>query len=72
MDFFCLRRYTPLQERYASYLYTLTYLKVRREKMRGKFQLKRYIYELNFGYNPKMGVYANSSSDIGGYVTLRH
>jgi len=27
-------------------------------------QLEGCIYELNFGYNDKMGVYANSSSDI--------
>ena len=27
-------------------------------------QLKGGIYEVNFGYNVKMGVYANSSSDI--------
>ena len=32
--------------------------------MSGKFQLKGCIYEINFGYNAKMEVYANSSSDI--------
>ena len=29
-----------------------------------KLQQKGGIYELNFGYNVKMEVYANSSSDI--------
>jgi hypothetical protein len=29
-----------------------------------KVQLKRCIYEVNFGYSAKTGVYANSSSDI--------
>jgi hypothetical protein len=29
-----------------------------------RIQLKRCIYELNFGYNAKMEVYENSSSDI--------
>lgn len=29
-----------------------------------KVQLKGGIYELNFGYNVKMDVYANSSLDI--------
>ena len=29
-----------------------------------KVQLKGVIYEANFGYNVKMDVYANSSSDI--------
>jgi hypothetical protein len=29
-----------------------------------KVQLKGGIYEVNFGYNVKMGVYANLSSDI--------
>lgn len=32
--------------------------------MSGKFQLKGGISKVNFGYNAKMGVYANSSSDI--------
>jgi len=32
--------------------------------MSGKFQLKGGISEVNFGYNAKMEVYANSSSDI--------
>ena len=32
--------------------------------MSGKFQLKGGIYERNFGYNAKMEVYTNSSSDI--------
>ena len=32
--------------------------------MSGKVQLKGCIYELNFGYNAKMEVYAKSSSDI--------
>ena len=32
--------------------------------MTGKFQLKGGVSELNFGYNAKMDVYANSSSDI--------
>ena len=45
------RRYIPLQK-YASYLYTLIYLKVRRKKMSEKFQLKRYI-RTKFGY-PKV------------------
>ena len=38
------RRYTPLQK-YASYLYTLIYLKVRKGKMIEQFLLKRGIYE---------------------------
>ena len=29
-----------------------------------KYQLKGGICELNFGYNAKMGVHTNSSSDI--------
>jgi hypothetical protein len=29
-----------------------------------KVQLKGGVYEVNFGYNVKMEVYANSSSDI--------
>jgi hypothetical protein len=32
--------------------------------MSEKVQLKGGIYEVNFGYNVKMGVYANSSLDI--------
>jgi hypothetical protein len=32
--------------------------------MSGKFQLKERISEVNFGYNAKTVVYANSSSDI--------
>ena len=32
--------------------------------MSENFQLKGGIYKLNFGYNAKMEVYANSSSDI--------
>ena len=32
--------------------------------MKEKFRLKRCIYELNFGYNSKIGVYTNSCSDI--------
>jgi hypothetical protein len=38
------RRYKPLQK-YASYLYKRIYLKVRREKMREKLQLKGGISE---------------------------
>ena len=61
--FLSARRYTPLQK-YASYIYTLIYLKVQRQKMGEKFQLKRCISKLNFGYNAKTVVYANTSSDI--------
>ena len=57
------RRYTPLQK-YEGYLYTLIYLKVRRRKVCEKVQLKGCIYEVNFGYNAKMEVYTNSSSDM--------
>jgi hypothetical protein len=32
--------------------------------MSEKFQLKGCISEVNFGYNAKMEVYANSNSDI--------
>ena len=32
--------------------------------MNGKFQLKESISKVNFGYNAKMEVYANLSSDI--------
>lgn len=32
--------------------------------MREKFQLKGYIYEVNFGYNVKMKGYTCSDSDI--------
>ena len=32
--------------------------------MSEKFQLKEGIYEVNFGYNVEMEVYANANSDI--------
>jgi len=37
---------------------------VRREKTIKKFQLKGGICKLNFGYNAKMEVHTNSSSDM--------
>ncbi|MGB3458523.1 MAG: hypothetical protein WBB08_04365 [Halobacteriota archaeon] len=36
-----------------------------------KFQLKGGICELNFGYNAKMEVYTNSSSDITKLYAIR-
>jgi hypothetical protein len=36
-----------------------------------KLQLKGGIYEVNFGYNAKMGVYANLSSDIMKLYAIR-
>ena len=45
--------------------------RVRRKKMIEKFQLKGGICELNFGYNAKMEVYTNSSSDITKLYAIR-
>ena len=51
-SFFFARRCTLLQK-YASYLYTIIYLKVQRQKMGEKFQLKGGICEPSSDIMPK-------------------
>ncbi len=45
---------------------------MRRQKRGEKVQLKGGVYEVNFGYNVKKEVYANSRSDIPKLSEIEH